>query len=70
MATPEPAHSQKILDRHLCKVQLRNTTHARLRESRNKVLESLAEDYAINNMDAVLKTSEIQNEIEEADLAI
>ena len=70
MATPEPAHSQKILDRHLCKVQLRNTTHARLRESRNKVLESLEADAAIINLEAVLKKADIQNQIKEADLAI
>ena len=52
----------------MCKVQLQNTTHAMLREARNKVLESLASDAAINNMDAVLKTAELQNEIEESDL--
>ena len=52
------------------KVQLGNKTHAMLREVRNKVLELLAEDFAINNMAAVLKTSEIQNEIKEANLAI
>ena len=45
------------------KVQLSNTTHARLIEARNKVLESLAADAVINNLDAVLKTSEIQNKI-------
>ena len=38
MVIPDPTHSQEILYRHMCKVQLRNTTHARLREARNKVL--------------------------------
>ena len=52
------------------KVKLFKRTHCRLKESKNKVLELLAADYAINNLDALLKTSEIQNEIEEADLAI
>ena len=56
MVIPEPTHSQEILDRHMRKVQLRNTTHARLIEARNKVLESLAADDDINNLDAVLKT--------------
>ena len=42
------------------KIQLLNTTHARLRESSNKVLESLAEDSAINNLDDVLNTAEIK----------
>ena len=67
---PDPTHSQETLDRHMRKVQLGNKTHAMLREVRNKVLELLAEDFAINNMAAVLKTSEIQNEIKEANLAI
>ena len=52
------------------KVKLFKRTHCRLKESKNKVLELLAADYAINNLDALLKTSEFQNEIEEADLAI
>ena len=38
MITPEPNHSQEILDIHLRKVQLCNTTHASLREARNKVV--------------------------------
>ena len=42
---------------------MRNTTHDRLREARNKVVESLAEDTAIKNLDGVLNTAEIQNEI-------
>ena len=54
----------------MCKVQLRNKKHARLREARNKVLESLAADAAINNQDAVLETSDLQNKIEEEDMAI
>ena len=65
---PDPTHDQEILYRHMRKVQLRNTSHARLGEAKNKVLESLASDAAINNMDAVLKTAELQNEIEESDL--
>ena len=59
MVITEPNHSHDILDRHMRKVQLRNTTHARLREARNKVLELLAADAAINNMYDVLKTSDI-----------
>ena len=70
MMIPEPNQSQEIFDRHMHKVQLRNTNHARLRESRNKVLESLSSDSAINNLDYVLKTSDIQNEIEEAEMLI
>ena len=35
MVIPDPNHSQEILYRHMCKVQLHNTTHARLREARN-----------------------------------
>ena len=61
---PDPTHDQEILYRHMRKVQLRNTAHARLVEARNKVLESLAADAAINNLDSVLKTAYIQNEIE------
>ena len=60
MAIPQPSHSQGILDRHMRKVQLRNTTHTRTRESRNKVLELLAADAAINNLHAVLKTYDPQ----------
>ena len=70
MVIPELTNIQEILERHMHKFQLRNTTHARLRESINKVLESLASDAAINNLYTALKKVEIQNEIEEADLAI
>ena len=70
MVIQDPTHSQWIIDRHSRKVQLRNTTHARLIEARNKILESLAADAAINNLDYVLKTAYLQNETEEADLAI
>ena len=66
MVIPNPTHSQEILDIHRHKAQLRDTTHARLREARNKVLELLVADYAINNLDAVLKTAAIQNKIEKA----
>ena len=38
MVIPETTQSQEILDRHTRKVQLRNTTHARPREVRNKIL--------------------------------
>ena len=41
-----------------------------MREASNKVLELLAADATINNLYAVLNTSEIQNEIKEADLTI
>ena len=68
MVIPEPNQSQYILGRHTHKVQLFNTTHARLREARNKVLELLAADADINNLDALLKTAELQNQIEEAKL--
>ena len=61
MVISEPTHSQEILYKHMCKVQLCNTTHTRLREARKKFLELLAADAAINNLDAVLKTAEIQN---------
>ena len=67
---PEPTHSQELFHRNMRKVQLRNTTHARLRESRNKVLELLAADAAINNPYDVLKTADTQNEIEEAEMEI
>ena len=70
MVIQYPFHIQDILDRYSCKVKLRNTTHASLRESRNKVLESLATDADINNMGAEFKTAELQNKIEEADLGI
>ena len=60
---PEPTHIQEILDRNMRKFQLCNKTHSRLRESSNKVSELLAADAAINNLDSVLKTAEIQNEI-------
>ena len=60
MVIPEPTQSQEILYRHVCKVQLCNITHARLKEARNNVLESLAEDVAIKNLDAVLNTEDIQ----------
>ena len=61
MVITDPTNIQEILDRYMCKVQLQNTTHAMLREARNKVLESLAADAAIKNLNAVLKTAEIQN---------
>ena len=61
MVIPGPTHSQEILDRHTRKFQLLKITHARMREFRNKVLESLAADAAIKNLNAVLKTAEIQN---------
>ena len=61
MVITEPTHSLEILKIHMHKVQLRNTTHARLREARNKVLESLAADAAISNLVGVLKIAEIQN---------
>ena len=70
MVIPDPNHSQEILDRHSQKIQLLNTTYTRLREARNKVLWSLAEDAAINNLDSVLKKSYLQNEINETDLDI
>ena len=70
MLIPESVHRQDILDIHLCKIQPLNTNHSRLRESRENILELLAVDVSINNMDAVLKTPELQNEIEEADLEI
>ena len=60
MVIPETTHIQEILDRHIHKVQLRNTAHASLIESRSKILESLALDAAINNLDALLKTVDIQ----------
>ena len=41
-----------------------------MKESRNKVLEFLTADYVIDNMDTVLRTEELQNEIEEVDLEI
>ena len=70
LVIPEQIQMLYILERHIRKVQLCNTTHDRLRESRNKCLESLIAYSAINNLDAVLKTSYIKNEIYEADLAI
>ena len=70
MTIRELTHSQEILEIHTNKVQLRNTANARTREPRNKVLELLAADANINNLDDVSKSEEIQNEIEEADLAI
>ena len=70
MVITDPTHSQEILDIHMWKVQLRNTTHASLREARNKVLESLASDDAINNLDTALKIEYTQNKIEESDLEI
>ena len=70
MVIPEPTQIQEILDRHTCKIQLWNTTHTRLREDRNTFLESLAADNAINNLDDVVKTAELHNEIEETDLEI
>ena len=63
MVIPDPTHRQETLHRHTLKVQLRNTTHSRLIESRNKVLELLAVDAAINNRGAVLNTVDLQNEI-------
>ena len=68
MVIPEATHSLEILDRHMRKVQLRNTTHASLREFKINFLESLAAYAAINNLDAVLKTADIHNKIEEVDL--
>ena len=41
-----------------------------MREFRNKVLESLAADASSNNLDSILKTEDLQNNIEESDLAI
>ena len=70
MVIPEPTHSQEILNRHMCKVKMRIITHTRLREARIKVLESLAADAAIKNMDALLKTEDIHNKTEEPDLYI
>ena len=61
MLIPDPNHSQEILDIHILKVQLHNTTHSRLRADRNKVLEFLAAYDAINNLGAVFKTADIQN---------
>ena len=61
MVIKYPNQSQEILERQIRKVQMSNTTHTRMRESRKKVLESLAADAAINNLDAVLKTEEIKN---------
>ena len=70
MVILEPNHSQEIIYIHMLKVQLRNITHSMLREVRNKVLKLLAEDAAINNLDNLLKTAEIQNRIDEVDLVI
>ena len=70
MVIPEPNHSQWIIERHMHKVHLRKKNHARLREARNKVLELLAADAATNNLDSVLKTSDILNRIYESDLEI
>ena len=39
MVVLEPTHSQDRIYRHMQKLQLRNTTHAKLRKSRNRVLE-------------------------------
>ena len=61
MVIQDPTHSQEILDIHMHKVQLRNKTHIRLRETRNKVLELLAADAAINNLYAVSKTADTPN---------
>ena len=70
MVISDPNHSQEILDIHIRQFQLRNTTHFRPRAASNKVLESLAAVAAINDLDDVLKTADIQNEIEEADMEI
>ena len=70
MLVLDTTHSQEILARHMQKFQLLSTTRARLWESRNKILELLAADAAISNLGAVLKTVDIQNEIEESELAI
>ena len=70
MVIPYPTHSKEILGRHMSRVELHNRTHSRLREARNKVLESLAADVEIDTLDVVLKTAETQNQIEEADLEI
>ena len=70
MFIPDPIQSQYIIDRHSRKFLLYNTTHVRLREATEKVFGSLASYSGINNLDAVLKTAELQNEIEEADLVI
>ena len=63
MVIPDPVHSQYILYRQLRQIQLHYTTHTSLREARDKILESLAEDISINNLYALLKTSDLQNEI-------
>ena len=70
MVIPEPNHIQEIIHRHMHKFELLNKNHARLRESRNQVLELLAAYAAFNNLDAVLKTSEIQNKIDDTGLKI
>ena len=54
----------------MSRFQLHNRTHSRMREARNNVLELLAVDVAIDNLDVVLKTSETQDKREESDLAI
>ena len=56
MVIPDPFDSQEILYRNWRKFQLCNRAYARLIEFRNKVLESLAVDAAINNLNDVLKT--------------
>ena len=41
---------------------MRNKTQTKLREAMKKVLDLLAADDAINNLDAVLKTIDTQND--------
>ena len=54
----------------LCKVQLQNTTNTRLQKDRQQVLDSLTAAVTAKNPYAILKTSEIQNEVEEDNLEI
>ena len=70
MVIPEPSRIQEILDQHMRKVQLHNTTSARLKQSRKEVLDLLTVAVTADNSDAILKTAELQNEIEEAELKI
>ena len=64
MVILDPSHSQEILDKQASKVHISNTSNVRIRQSRQQVLESLVIDVTAGNPDAILKTAELQNEIE------
>ena len=70
MLIPDTTYSQYILDLYTHKVRQYNRNNSMLQEARQQVIDLLTAPITAYNRESILKTAELQNEIEETELEI